>query len=103
MLLTSTPRFVYERSLPAGGFVGVTVTEARSLRRSRAFEGTVVVERRSASRRSGHAPPVGAQAWSKTADDVIRHLLPIAQCTPMLGAALLRLRVTSGTPNMAQR
>src|SRR4051794_529802 len=88
-----TSPFTYERSLPGGGFVRVKIRRTRSLRRGRMFEGTVTVERRAASRRTGHNPPIVAHSWGTNADDVIRRLFPIAQCNPMLGAALLEMHM----------
>jgi len=63
------------------------------MRRGRMFKGTVVVERRSKDRRTGHTPPVVATAWGNSADIVIRQLLPIAQCNHVLGAALVQLKL----------
>lgn len=83
----------YERSLPAAGFVAITVSRTRSMRRGRVFKGAVVVERRSEDRRAGHKPPIVATAWGSSVDVVIQQLLPIAQCNHALGAALVQLKL----------
>jgi hypothetical protein len=86
-------RYAYERSLPAAGFVAITVSRTGSMRHGRMFKGIVVVERRSEDRRTGHRPPVVATAWGNSADVVIRQLLPIAQCNHALGEALIQLKL----------
>ena len=55
------------------------------------YEGKLVVERRSKSRRKGHVPPVVGQAWGRTVEEVVQQLLPSAQYNPAIGAAILRL------------
>ena len=62
-----------------------------SIWRGRLYEGKLVVERRSTSRRKGHAPPVVGQAWGRTVEEVVQQLLPAAQYNPAIGAAILRL------------
>jgi hypothetical protein len=81
----------FERHLPGGGFVAIEVTSDKSVWRNRVFRGSVVVERRAASRRQGHHPPVIATASGPTLDGVIDQLLPAAQSNATIGAALLRL------------
>jgi hypothetical protein len=85
------PRRTYKRGLPAGGFVAIDVVQTRSIWRGRLYEGKLVVERRSTSRRKGHTPPVVGQAWGRTVEEVVQQLLPAAQYNPAIGAAILRL------------
>ena len=81
----------YKRALPAGGFVAIDVVQTRSFWRGRMYEGKLVVERRSKSRRQGHVPPVVGQTWGRTVEEVVQQLLPSAQYNPAIGAAILRL------------
>jgi hypothetical protein len=81
----------FERCLPGGGFVAIEVTFDKSVCRNPVFRGSVVVERRAASRRDGHQPPVIATASGATVGRVIDQLLSVAQSNATIGAALLRL------------
>lgn len=85
------PHRAYQRALPAGGFVAIDVVHTRSLRRAHLYEGKLVVERRSRSRRKGDAPPVVGRAWGRTVEEVVQQLLPAAQYNPAIGAAILRM------------
>lgn len=78
----------YERALPGEGFVAIDVRATRSLFHARRFVGELRVERRAQARRAGHAPPVIGTASGATVEDVVRQLLPVAQCNVSIGAAL---------------
>jgi hypothetical protein len=80
----------FERELPGGGFVAIEVSPTRSVWRNPVFRGRVIVERRAASRRSGHEPPVVATAAGPTFESVVQQLFPTAQCNATIGAALMR-------------
>src|SRR5512146_1984013 len=54
----SKTRRAYSRELPGGGFVAIDVTPVISLFHGRRYHGTLMVERRVAWRRDGHAAPV---------------------------------------------
>ena len=82
---------VHLRELAGGGFAAIDVGSRRSMWRRCLFQGSLVVERRSGSRRDGHQPPVIATANGRDVEAVMRQLLPILQCDPALGSALLRL------------
>ena len=84
--------YPYHRGLPAGGFVAIEVSQTRSIWRGRLYEGKVIVERRAKNRRRGHTPPFVGYAWGKTVEDVVRELLPMALCNPVIGSALLQLK-----------
>ena len=92
----STTQRAYFRELPGRGFVAIDVTPATSLFRRRHYRGSLIVERRAESRRVGHAPPVIAEASGESVESVIQQLLPAAECNPVIGAALLRLRSVAG-------
>ena len=82
-------RRAHVRQLPGGGFAAIEVTSARSLLARRRYHGAIVVERRPEWRRAGHLPPVVATASASCVESVVRQLLPILECNPALGAALL--------------
>lgn len=81
---------VFVRGLPGGGFVAIDVTQDRSLLGRVVFRGELIVERRASGARPESAPPVIARAVGSDVEEVLEQLLPIAQCNPAIGAALLR-------------
>jgi len=81
---------VHLRELPGGGFAAIDVGSHRSMWHRRVFQGSLVIERRSAPRREGHRPPVIATANGRDVEAVVRQLLPILQNDPAIGSALLR-------------
>lgn len=87
---TKTER-AYLRHLPGRGFVAIDVTPTSWFFSGRRYRGSLIVERRSAQRRHGHAPPVIAEASGGSVESVIQQLLPTAECNPAIASALLRL------------
>jgi hypothetical protein len=82
------PIRAYERDLPGMGFVAIDILPVRSVLRGRKYEGRVLVERRVGGRRTGHFPPVIAEASGKSVEAVVRQLLPTAQYNPAIAAGL---------------
>ena len=83
-----TPRVLYERELPGGGFVQVEEDQVSPLHKAH-----VAVERRSdPARRSGHAPPIIAQAEVGNSGDMLQRLLAIARDNVEIAKGLLRLK-----------
>lgn len=78
----------YERELPGGGFVAIDVHTIRTLLHGRKFVAELWVERRRSQRRIGDSPPIIGTASGATMEEVIRKLLPAAQCNVSIGAAL---------------
>jgi len=93
----------YLRELPGQGFVAIEVKQEFSLLRGWHFRGSLVVERRAASRRPGHSPPVIAEATGKSMESVIQQLLPTAECNPAIGAAVLRMQRSSEDEYVSRR
>ena len=84
---------LYWRELPGGGFVALDIVPQAA---GDGFVGTITVERRAdATRRSGSAPPVIAEACGRTTEVLLHRLLPIARSNPAIGSALLRQRSVS--------
>jgi hypothetical protein len=83
---------VWTRELPGGGFTAIDVSAASGVLSVGSFDGVLVVERRTEPRRSGHVPPVVAEATGATIELVIRELLPTAESNAALGAALIKRR-----------
>jgi hypothetical protein len=81
---------VFVRELPGGGFAAIDVHPRKALWNHRRFRGTLVVERRPASRRAGHTPPTIAEASGASVEAVVRQLLPAAQFNSALGLGLLQ-------------
>ena len=83
-------KVVYQRDLPAGGFVHVEQEDPANTQTHRAH---VTVERRTdPTRRDGHEPPVIASAEGRSSQNVFGELLRIAQDNVAIAKALLRLR-----------
>jgi hypothetical protein len=85
-------RPVYLRQLPSQGYVAIEVAPAFSFLHGHQYHGSLVIERRAPWRRPGHTPPIIAEATGKSIEAVIQQLLPIAECNPAIGAALLRIK-----------
>lgn len=81
---------VHVRELAGGGYAAIDVGPRRSIWQRHVFQGLLIVERRPVVRREGHQPPVIATARGRTVEAVVRQLLPILQCDPAIGSALLR-------------
>jgi hypothetical protein len=85
---------LYTRNLPGGGTV-VIEDEAPGGRSS--FRGWIVVERRTDPyRRSGHLPPIIAEATGASREDVFRQLYPIASDNVEIARALRKVREAMG-------
>jgi hypothetical protein len=85
-------RPVYLRQLPGQGFVAIEVAVEFSFLHGHQYRGSLVIERRAPWRRPGHRPPIIAEANGKSIEAVIQQLLPIAECNPAIGAAVLRMK-----------
>lgn len=82
---------IYFRDIPGGGHVSILATPFRDLLGRRRYRGEVVLERRSADRRSGHRPPAVARAEGISHAALLHRLFPIAHSTPLLAGACLAL------------
>jgi hypothetical protein len=83
---------LYTRTLPGGGTV---VIEDEPPNGDARHSARVVVERRSdPHRRSGHLPPIIAEATGSTREEVFRLLYPIASDNVEIARALRRMRAS---------
>jgi hypothetical protein len=84
---------VYRRSLPSGGYVAITAQPVQPLFAPAKIRGVIVVERRSESRRVGHAPPIVAVAERDDVEALLAALVPVAESDAILNDTLAQ-RVT---------
>jgi hypothetical protein len=73
-----TPALLYTRELPGGGVVWIEATKVRGAAEG-TYRASLCVERRAdPARRSGHKPPVVAEAEGVSAEEILEALYPIA-------------------------
>jgi len=92
--MTAPMHRIYVRALPGGGFVAIDVVRVWSLFRRR-YRGRIVIERRSAERRTRH-PLVLATTEAPRVSPILDELLPLAQSNPALAARCLCTPRASG-------
>lgn len=78
-----TPALLYTRVLPGGGFVVIEATELPGAPgggdADASYRASLCVERRTdPARRSGHTPPVVAEARGQSTEALLETLYPIA-------------------------
>ena len=76
-----TPALLYTRALPGGGFVVIEATELTGIPSGAdaRYRASLCVERRTdPARRSGHTPPVVAEARGQSTEALLETLYPIA-------------------------
>jgi hypothetical protein len=76
-----SPALLYTRALPGGGFVVIEATELPGVPggADASYRASLCVERRTdPARRSGHTPPVVAEARGQSTEALLETLYPIA-------------------------
>lgn len=101
---TTLPR-LYVRDLPGGGYVAIDLLADTEPARGGRCRARVAVERRSgAERRSGHRPPVIAEAEGETRSEVFGDLYRIACDNVAVARGLLHWRrERTSAPTAAMR
>ena len=97
-----TPALLYTRALPGGGFVVIEATELPgvSADADAGYRAALCVERRTdPARRSGHTPPVVAEARGQSTEALLAKLYPIASDNVAVAQRILLWQAAKRPPS----